>query len=386
MATMAGKRDYYEVLGVERSSTDKQIADAYRKQAMKHHPDRNPGDEEAIRVFKECAEAFEVLSDGDKRARYDRFGHAGMDAAPHFNDVNDIFSTFGDLFGDSLFGDFFGPRGGGRRRAQKGADVECEVTLDLLQAARGVTREVEYTRHEACATCSGTGAKPGTKPQKCSYCDGRGQVIQRTGIFQVQTACPSCRGSGQSIKDPCGTCRGTGHTRRKISREVAIPAGVDEGTRLRLNGEGQPGPKGGVPGDCYCHIHVREHPLFHREGPHLLCQVPISYSQAALGATIEVPTLDGREDFEIPAGTQPGDVFKLRGRGMPDPRSRAPGDLVVQVSLDVPKHLTDRQEELLRELAEVEKAHVSSKRKSFFEKLRNYFTADDEDKAAQAED
>ena len=381
---MSSKRDYYEVLGVARDASDKQIADAYRKLAIKYHPDKNPGDEEAVARFKEAAEAFEVLSDQEKRARYDRYGHAGVDAAggsPHFTDVNDIFSAFGDIFGDSIFGDVFGGRRGSRVR--KGADVKCEVTLDLIEAARGATKTITYQRHESCTECQGSGAKPGSKPETCRYCNGQGQVVQSSGIFRVQTTCPACRGAGKTIKDPCSNFRGAGRVAKKVQREVSIPAGVDEGTRLRLGGEGEPSPGGGPPGDCYCFISVKDHPFFQREGAHLVCQVPISYTQAALGASIEVPTLEGREELAIPAGTQPGEIFRLRGRGMPSPGRRGKGDLVVQVNLEVPKSLTDRQEELLRELAEVEKAHVSPHRKSFFEKLKDYFIPDENAQEAE---
>lgn len=377
MATMAThKRDYYEVLGIVRTSSDQEIATAYRKLAIQFHPDKNPGDEEAVLRFKECAEAFEVLSDPDKRNRYDRYGHAGLEGAnagPHFNDVNDIFEAFGDLFGGGGLGDLFGNRRG--RRSRKGGDVRAQVTIDLLEAARGVTTTISFERHTACGTCRGEGAKPGTSRQACEYCGGRGQVIQSTGIFRVQTSCPACNGQGSLIKHPCDDCNGAGYVLERVEREVRIPAGVDSDTRLRIEGEGEPSVSGGPPGDCYCFISVREHPLFHREGQHLICQVPLTYAQAALGTTIEVPTLDGREELEIPQGTQPGDVFKLRGRGMPDPRRRGVGDLLVQVHLEVPKQLGQREEELLRELAKEEHSNVSPHRKSFFEKLRHYFTA-----------
>jgi molecular chaperone DnaJ len=385
MATMASKRDYYEVLGVGRSASEKELASAYRKLAVKHHPDKNPGDEDAIRQFKEAAEAFEVLSDPEKRARYDRYGHAGVDspgAGPHFNDVNDIFAAFGDMFGDGVLGDLFGGRGGGggRRgnRVRKGSDVRCDVSLDLREAARGCTVPVQFERQERCTECEGSGARGGTRPESCSYCGGRGQVLQSSGIFRIQTTCPSCRGAGQVIKDPCPKCRGAGFQKKKVRREITIPAGVDNQMRLRLGGEGNPSPNGGPPGDCYCFVTVREHALFHREGQHLVCEVPITFTQAALGATIEVPTLDGRDHLVVPAGTQTGDVFRLPGRGMPDPRYRNTGDLVVQVHLEVPKNLTDRQETLLRELAEEEQVNVSAHRKSFFDKLREYFTSDDD--------
>ena len=388
MATMATqKRDYYEVLGVSRTSTHDEIALAYRKLAIKFHPDKNPGDEEAVQRFKEAAEAFEVLSDSDKRGRYDRYGHAGVDgpgAGPHFTDVSDIFEAFGDLFGGGGgFSDLFG--GGGRRggrRVRKGADVRAQVTIDLLEAARGVTKTISFERHTPCGTCRGEGAKPGTQRQSCDYCGGRGQVIQSTGIFRVQTTCPACSGQGSLIKHPCDDCRGEGYVLERVRREVRIPAGVDSDTRLRIEGEGEPSVSGGPSGDCYCFITVQDHPLFHREGQHLICQIPLSYAQAALGTTIDVPTLDGREALDIPRGTQPGDVFKLRGRGLPDPRRRGVGDLLVQVQLEVPRHLTPREEELLRELAEEEHSNVSPHRKTFFEKLRDYFTSHEGSDAA----
>jgi molecular chaperone DnaJ len=383
MASMAAKRCYYEVLSVSRTATETEIATAYRKLAIKYHPDKNPGDEEAVLKFKEAAEAFEVLHDAEKRARYDRYGHAGVDGGqPHFQDVNDVFNAFGDIFGEGIFGDIFG---GGRRgnRVRRGADVKCQVTLDLLEAARGVTKTVTYQRHEACEECSGSGAKPGTKPETCRYCGGAGQVVQASGIFRVQTTCPSCRGMGKVVRDPCSKCHGNGQLIKRVKRDVPIPAGVDEGTRLRIQGEGEPSLQGGPPGDCYCFIQVKEHPLFHRDGQHLICQIPISYTQAALGARIEVPTLDGREELDIPAGTQPGHVFRLRGRGMPSPQQRGTGDLIVQVALEVPKTLTQRQEELLRELAEVEQTNVSPHQKSFFEKLKDYFIPEENAQGAE---
>jgi molecular chaperone DnaJ len=382
---MAGKRDYYEVLEVERSASDTEIAASYRKLAIKYHPDKNPGDEEAVARFKECAEAFEVLNDAEKRARYDRYGHAGVDGpgggAPHFTDINDVFEAFGDIFGEGVFGDIFGRGGrGGRgrgRRARRGGDVRADVTLDLIEAARGVAKQVRYDRLERCGDCQGSGAKPGSSPETCRYCGGAGQVVQATGIFRVQTTCPSCHGAGNVIKDRCPSCGGDGLMKRRVEREVKIPAGVDNEMRLRLTGEGNQSPDGGPPGDCYCFVTVKEHSLFHRDGRHLVCQIPVTYSQASLGATLEVPTLEGRDELQIPAGTQPGEVFKLRGRGMPDLHHRGKGDLLVQIHLEVPKSLTKRQEELLRELAEEEQTNVSAHRKSFFEKLKDYFIPDE---------
>jgi molecular chaperone DnaJ len=375
MATMAAKRDYYEVLGVGRSASDSEIADAYRKLALRYHPDRNPGDEDAVAHFKEAAEAFEVLSNPEKRARYDRYGHAGLEGggAPQFHDVSDIFEAFGDIFGGGIFGEIFGRASRGGRPVRQGADVRCDMVLDLTEAARGVTRTVQFRRHEVCPTCSGSGAKPGTQPETCRYCGGRGAVVQSTGIFSIQTTCPSCRGKGKTIPHRCPDCGGSGYVVREVSRDVKVPAGVESGTRLRLQGEGEPSPNGGPPGDCYCVVSVREHPLFHRDGPHLVCQVPITYSQAALGATIEVPTLDGRHDLEIPPGTQHGAAFQLHGLGMPIPRRRGRGELVVQVMIEVPKKLTPDHERILRELAEVENANVSPHRSSFFERVKEYF-------------
>ncbi|MBX7168523.1 MAG: molecular chaperone DnaJ [Pirellulales bacterium] len=377
---MAEKRDYYELLGVARDASDKQIADAYRKLAIKFHPDKNPGDQEAVKRFKECAEAFEVLSDPDKRARYDRYGHAGLEGGgSQFRDAGDIFEAFGDIFGD--FGDLFGR--GGRRRPRRGGDVRCDVTLELVEAARGVTKTVQFERHESCTTCRGSGAKPGTQPEACTYCGGRGQVIQSSGFIRLQTTCPACRGQGTVVRTPCGNCSGAGVVPQPVSREVRIPAGVDSDTRLRLEGEGEAAPGGGARGDCYVFITVREHPLFQREGQHLITRVPITYAQAALGATVQVPTLDGPEELVIPHGTASHEVFKKRGRGLPDPRRRGVGDLLIEVYIDVPKQLSPRQEELLRELAELEHTHVSTHRKTFFEKLRDLFIPDDSAKATE---
>ncbi|QDU58055.1 molecular chaperone DnaJ [Aeoliella mucimassa] len=374
---MPTQRCYYEVLGVERSASEGDIATAYRKLAIKYHPDKNPGDEEAIERFKECSEAFEVLHDSQKRARYDQYGHAGVNGAGggggHFHDVGDIFSAFGDIFGD-IFGG-----GGGGRRARAGRDVRCDVTLTLHEAAEGCTKEVEFQRHENCDDCNGTGATAGSAREVCSYCGGHGRVIQSAGIVRVQTTCPACGGEGSKVKDPCRTCRGKGQRLRTVAIEVKIPAGVDDGMRVRITGEGEPSPNGGPPGDCYCFISVLSHPLFERQGPHLICRVPITYPQAALGCTLEVPTLAGRGEVKVPAGTQSGEVFRMSGRGMPDPRSHSVGDLLVQVSIEVPTKLSKDEDKLLRELAELEHTNVAPQRKSFFKQLTDYFTANDSD-------
>ncbi len=375
---MAAKRDYYEVLGIAKNATEKEISAAYRKLAIANHPDKNPGDEEAVKRFKEGAEAYEVLSDPEKRARYDRFGHQGVDGPggggqPHFNDINDIFEAFGNVFGEgSPFGDIFGRGRRGNRGPAKGGDVRADISLDLLEAAKGTKKKVQFRRHAKCEACEGSGAKLGTKPETCRYCNGAGQVIQQTGIFRMQTTCPACRGRGVTIKTPCPPCNGEGIVLERLEREVNIPAGVDNETRLRLAGEGDPSPNGGPPGDCYIFIEVREHALFQREGQHIICRLPITFPQAALGARIQVPTLDGPEEIDVPRGTQPGDVVRMRGRGMPDPRGRARGDMHVQFTIEIPKQLNDRQEELLRELAKEDHTNVSPQRKSWLDKLKEY--------------
>jgi molecular chaperone DnaJ len=371
MATMASKRDYYEVLSVKRDASERDIASAYRKLAVKYHPDSNPGDADAVEKFKEAAEAYEILSDREKRARYDQFGHAGTDQYAHqFHDVEDIFEAFGDIFSE-MFGS---PRRGGGRRLRRGADVRVDVSLTLEEAARGVTKTVEFPRSKACASCKGSGSKPGAQRAVCRQCGGRGQIVQSAGILRVQTSCPACRGAGSTITDPCTDCRGRGYVQEHAKLDVNIPPGVDTGMRVRLTGFGEPSPDGGPPGDCYCFVEVKKHKIFEREGAHLILRMPISYSQAALGASIEVPTLSGRHELRVPPGTQSGDVFRVRGRGLPDPRGGSAGDLHVQTYIEVPKKLTPRQDGLLRELAEVEKSEVSPHRKSFLERLREYFS------------
>src|SRR5436190_4376681 len=370
MATMASKRDYYEILGLKRNASERDIAIAYRKLAVKYHPDSNPGDADAVEKFKEAAEAYEILSEADKRARYDQFGHAGTDQFAHqFHDVEDVFEAFGDIFSE-MFG---GQRRGGGRRVRRGADVRVDVTLTLEEAARGVVKNVELPRNKACATCKGSGSKPGSQRATCPHCQGRGQIVQSAGILRVQTTCPSCQGAGSRVTDPCTDCRGRGYVQERSKLDVTIPAGIDNGMRVRLAGYGEPSPDGGPPGDCYCFVSVKKHKIFEREGTHLILRMPISYSQAALGASIEVPTLAGPHELRVPAGTQSGDVFRVRGRGMPDPRGGSAGDLHVQTYIEVPKKLSARQDKLLRELAEMEKSEVSPHRKSFMERLREYF-------------
>lgn len=371
---MVDQRDYYEVLGVERRATSAQITDAYRKLAIRYHPDKNPGDQEAASRFKEAARAFEVLSDEGLRARYDRYGHAGVQGGgrQEFNDITDVFEAFGDLFGGGIFGEAFGGRRRGNR-PRKGRDVFCQTTLSLVEAARGATKTVEFTRHETCAECDGSGARKGTKPQPCDYCGGQGQVIQTAGVFRMQTTCPACRGAGSVIRDKCPACGGDGVTAERVERRVTIPAGVDSDVRVRLAGEGEPGGSGGPPGDCYCVIEIEDHPFLTREGRDLHCEVPITFTQAALGATVEVPTLDGPKPLQVARGTQSGDVVRVRGLGMPEVRGRGIGDLHVHLHVEVPKSLSPRAEELLREFAAEEHAAVSPKRSSFFSRLAEYF-------------
>ena len=374
---MPNKRCYYEVLEVTKTVNDDEISVAYRKLAIRFHPDKNPGNDEAIGKFKEAAEAFEVLSDSKKRKIYDQHGHAGIDGRvggnAHFGDVNDIFSAFGDMFGD-IFG------GGGRGGVRKGRDVRCDVSLTLHEAATGLEKTVEFQRHEHCNTCDGSGAAPGSTREMCSYCGGHGRVIQQAGIVRVQTTCPSCDGNGSTIKNLCKECRGSGQRLKTVQADVNIPAGIDEGMRIRITGEGEPSPNGGPPGDCYCFVAVLEHSLFERDGQNLICRIPITYPQAALGCTIEVPTLKGRDELEIPAGTQYGDVFRLNGKGMPDPRRHGLGDLLVQVMIEVPKKLEDEEESLLRKLADNEHTNVTPHRKSFFERLKTYFKNEEPEK------
>lgn len=371
---VSSKRDYYEVLGVEREADEGTIKKAFRQAAIKFHPDKNPGDTEAEARFKEAAEAYEVLSDAEKRARYDRFGHAGVGATSAGSaSYESIFESFADIFGGGIFESFFGGRGGRRGGARAGATLRVELTLDFLEAARGTTKNVVYTRAERCLDCQGSGAKRGTSPVTCDLCGGRGSVIQSTGFFQIQTGCPRCRGQGKVVREPCAECEGHGRIGRRREVEVRVPAGVDEGTLLRVPGEGEPGDAGAPNGDLQCVIRVRPHEFFARQEDHVLLELPVTFTQAALGASIEVPTIDGKDALKVKRGTQSGDLFTLRGKGIVDPHSGARGDQIIRVVVEVPKKLSKKQEELLRQLAETEDTHVSPQRKSFFEKIKGYF-------------
>lgn len=376
MATMASKRDYYEVLGVAKEAAKKDIDNAYRKLAVKYHPDRNPGDKEATERFKEAAEAYEILSDPQRRQRYDQYGHAGVAGQGHeFNSAEDIFDVFGQMFGGGMFDDIFGgQRGRGGRRVRRGADLRCDVTLELEEAARGAKKTVEFDRHAICDPCQGSGAEPGSSREKCRRCGGHGQVVQSAGILRVQTTCPSCGGAGSIVTQPCRECSGQGVVIERRKLDVNIPAGVNDGMRVRLNGEGEPSPDGGPRGDLYCFVSVRKHKLFQRDGGNLVLQMPISYSQAALGCELEIPTLTGRTKITLQQGTQSGDVIRVRGQGMPDVHSGRTGDLLVQTHIEVPKKLSPKHEELLRELAEHDHVHVTPHRKSFLETVTSFFT------------
>ncbi len=369
---MPEKRDYYEVLNVAREAGADEIRRAYRRLALKYHPDSYKGEKaEAETRFKELAEAYEVLSDPQKRQVYDLHGHAGLSGAG----MHDFSSMgFGDIF--SMFEDIFGGSFGGQRRsgAGRGRDVERQVELTLEDVAAGADRSLEFERQDFCDSCSGSGSRPGSKPGRCGTCGGYGQVERAAGgFFRMVQTCPTCRGAGKVITDPCEKCHGTGRQRKKRVLTVHVRPGVHDGQVVRVPGEGEPGANGGPRGDLRCYVHVKEHPFFLRDGDHLVCRVPISYAQAALGATIEVPTLDGKEEVDVPPGTQHGDTVTIKRRALPDLRSGRKGNQIVQFLLEVPAKLTGRQEELLRELAEIEDIEVLPHKKSFFDKLKEYF-------------
>ncbi len=370
---MTGKTDYYQVLGVERSATAQEVKSAYRRLAVRYHPDKNPGDQEAEECFKEAAEAYSVLSDTDRRARYDRFGHRGVDAGGFSGFDPSTFGDFADILGD-LFGFGFSSRRS-TRRGEPGADLRYEVALDLEEAAFGVEKTLEIPRLETCETCSGTGAKDGSQPVTCAACAGRGQVRFTQGFFTVARTCPQCGGEGSVVDDPCTACRGAGRVQKERTLDVKIPPGVDSGSRLRLVGEGEHGRKGGPTGDLYVDIGVRPHDTFHRQGPHVLSEVEIDYPQAVLGATVEVATLHGPEKLEIPPGTAPGRQFRLRGKGIERLDRAGSGDHVVAVALRVPhpRSLSEQQTDLLRALAESQGKAVKGGGKGVLEKVKSLF-------------
>ncbi len=381
------KRDFYEVLGVAKNASEDEIKKAYRKLAMKFHPDRNQGDEakKAEEKFKEVKEAYEILSDASKRAAYDRFGHAGVD--PNMGGGRpggpEGFGGFADAFGD-IFGDIFGGAmggraAGGRGNAFRGADLRYNMEITLEQAAKGFTTDIRVPAWENCETCKGTGAKPGTQPKTCGTCGGSGAVRITQGFFSIQQTCPTCHGSGKVIPEPCMTCHGEGRIKKNKTLEVSIPAGIDEGQRIRLAGKGEPGMNGGPTGDLYVEIRIKPHEVFQRDGDDLHCEVPVSIVTAALGGDIEVATLSEKVSITIPEGTQSGKTFRLRGKGVKGVRSSYPGDLYCHVNVETPVRLTDKQKKLLREfetsLREGGTKH-SPQTKGFMDKMRGFFTAE----------
>ncbi|MBR0566197.1 molecular chaperone DnaJ [Azoarcus sp. L1K30] len=370
------KRDYYEILGVNRDASDDEIKKAYRKLAMKHHPDRNPDSKDAEEKFKEAKEAYEMLSDPQKKAAYDRYGHAGVDQT--MGGGGQGFEGFGDAFSD-IFGDIFGGAAGargGRSNVYRGADLRYNLEISLEEAARGAEKTIRIPTVEECGTCHGSGAKPGTQPKTCPTCGGAGQVRIQQGFFSIQQTCPKCHGSGRIIPDPCRDCGGAGRVKKQKTLEVKIPAGIDEGMRLRHGGHGEPGVNGGPAGDLYVEIHIRKHSVFERDHDDLHCEMPISFTTAALGGEIEIPTLDGMARLKIPAETQSGKVFRLRGKGIKNVRSHTHGDLMCHVVVETPVKLTDRQRELLQEFESISSGNVdrhNPKAKGWMDKVREFF-------------
>ena len=369
------KRDYYEVLGVSRTASEADIKKAFRRLAMKLHPDRNPGDAVAEERFKEAKEAYDILGDAQKRAAYDQFGHAGVD--PSFGGGHGPGpggASFSDIFGD-VFGDIFG---GGRGRAQsyRGADLRYNLTLSLEEVVHGTTAKIRVPSHSPCGECDGSGARKGTQPSTCSTCGGAGQVRMQQGFFSIQQTCPRCHGQGVMITDPCPKCRGAGRVEETRTLSVKVPAGVDNGDRIRLAGEGEPGERGAPPGDLYVHIRVKPHPIFEREGNDLFCEVPIGFTTAVLGGELAVPTLDGRVMLKIPPETQSGKVFRMRAKGVKPVRGGASGDLLCRVVVETPVNLNEEQKRLLREFeATMERSgsEHSPKQSSWLDGVRSFF-------------
>jgi molecular chaperone DnaJ len=380
------KRDYYEILGVERSASDEEIKKAYRKLAVKYHPDKNPGDKAAEEKFKELGEAYEALSDPQKRAAYDQYGHSAFDPRTRagrggggfgggFHDPFDIFrEVFGGGGGASIFDEFFGGGRADPNQPQRGSDLRYEMEITLEDAAHGCEKEVTISKAERCDACHGTGGEEGSKIKSCPTCGGRGQVLTSRGIFSIAQTCPACEGAGRIIEKPCRACRGSGRRDRHAKIHLRIPPGVDTGARLRSTGNGDAGVRGGPPGDLYVVLHLKPHEIFHREGDDLLCEVPIGFVQATLGAEIEVPTLEGRATVKMPAGTQPGTIFRLKGRGVKNLQGYGHGDLHIRVSVEVPTRLSSEQRKKLEEFAALCNGKESPLAQSFFEKAKKFFS------------
>jgi molecular chaperone DnaJ len=369
------KRDYYEVLGVNRDASEEDIKKAYRKLAMKYHPDRNPDNPKAEEHFKEAKEAYEILCDEKKRAAYDQYGHAGVDPQAGMGaGAGAGFGSFADAFGD-IFGDIFGG-GRGRSSVYRGADLRYNLEISLEEAAHGTETRIRIPTMQECETCGGSGAKPGTQPTTCATCGGHGQVRMTQGFFSIQQTCPKCQGSGKVVQNPCATCSGAGRVKHQKTLSVKIPVGVDEGDRIRLSGEGEAGVNGGPAGDLYVVIHIRPHEVFSREGNDLHCEMPVSFTKSALGGEIEIPTLDGYAKIKIPAETQSGKVFRLRGKGIKGVRSQTFGDLLCHVVVETPVNLTTRQKELLQELEEISErdaARHNPRAKSWMNRVKEFF-------------
>ncbi len=366
---MSEKRDYYEILGVERNADKQVLKKAYRKLAIKYHPDKNPDNKDAEDKFKEASEAYEVLTDDNKRQIYDQFGHQGLEGAGHSgpSGFEDIFSSFGDIFED-FFG--FGGGRGGRGRVRRGSDLRYNMTIDFMEAAFGTEKTISIPKLAACDECNGSGCRPGTRPSTCSHCQGTGQFIQSQGFFKVKTSCPYCKGKGQIISDPCSKCRGAGRVEITRKVQVKIPAGVDTGSKLRLTGEGEAAPTpDGQPGDLYVVVNVKPHKFFQRDGTNIICAIDISFVQAALGDEIKVPTLVGEELFQIPKGTQFGDTFRLRGEGIASLRTGQRGDQIIKVIIKTPTKLSQKQKELLQEFDKLDSNKISNKLKNLFKNL-----------------
>ena len=375
---MSTKRDYYEILSVEKTADGDTIKKSYRKIAMQYHPDRNPGDQTAEEKFKEAAEAYEVLSNAEKRAKYDRFGHqafqggqGGFGGGGGFHDMNDIFSQFGDIFGD-IFGGSAGFSGGSsrssrsRNASRKGADLRYLTEIDLADVIKGKEQQIEFETESNCDDCNGSGAEKGSSAAKCKHCGGSGQVVRQQGFFTMATTCSHCQGAGEVIEKPCITCRGHGRTKAKRKIKVTIPAGVDNGTRLRVGNEGEGGYRGGPNGDLFVEIRVKDHDVFEREGDHLFAQLDVSYLQFLLGGELTTEAIDGDVTLDIPRGSKPGDRLKVSGRGLPSLRGSRRGDLYYTLNVEFPKKLTEEEEKLVRELAEASKTKVASKKKGLF--------------------
>ncbi len=384
------KRDYYEVLGVERSATPEEIKKAYRKLAVKHHPDKNPGDKSAEDKFKELGEAYEVLSNPEKRGAYDRYGHqafapGGMGGGGFGQGTHDPFDVFREVFGggrggsggggifEGIFGEAFGQESGERGGRGRGADLRYDMRITFLEAAHGVEKEIEISKLQSCDTCHGSGAEPGSKVTTCPTCGGQGQVAVTRGFFNIAQTCPKCRGAGQVIEKPCHTCRGEGRVEKTSKIKIKIPAGVEDGTRLRSTGQGEGGVRGGPAGDLYVVLHVEPHDLFQRDGTDLFCNVPISFAKAALGGEIKVPTLEGSALLKIPAGTPSNKVFRLRGKGFPEVHGRGVGDLHVKLYVEVPTRLSSDQRAKLQAFAESCDEHTHPEENSFFRKAKDFF-------------